>query len=492
MTSISVLTSSLKILLATAFLAAGVSKMADRRGFQKALLDFGVSNKVLGPLAVSLPPIELAVGLLLFVPKSAFWGSISALFLLSIFTAVLATTLVRGKRPVCHCFGQFNSKPIGWPTIARNVLFVICAAFILKESGSSNDQSALKLAVTWLDRFLIYPHVGLVVVLIVLTQSWLLLNLMRQHGRLLIRIDALEGEAIAQNPRDGSYQRVGLPAPSFELFSLSGEHGNLESLLKIGKPVVLCFVEPQCAPCNALLPNLARWDQYLLDELTLVLISRGAVDENRTKFVPFNFQNILIQKDREVSDKYEVNGTPCAVLINPSGTIGSHLAAGPAAIVRLVSEIKNRKMNVRDDQGLTVGTEAQYFKLPDLRGQWVSLPDFLGFETMILFWNPNCGFCSKMLSELRNLKEKLAEGSQKLLIISVGRFDEDDFYGIRSSILLDERSTVGAAYGVKGTPSAIIVDSKGKIKSGIAIGAANIFGLAAQNINFPSKALAEH
>ena len=48
-----------------------------------------------------------------------------------------------------------------------------------------------------------------------------------------------------------------------------------------------------------------------------------------------------------------------------------------------------------------VGEPAPGFSLPDLSGQTVSLSDFRGDETLVLFWRPGCGFCQRMLPDLK-------------------------------------------------------------------------------------------
>jgi uncharacterized membrane protein YphA (DoxX/SURF4 family) len=48
------------LLLATVFLVAGAAKLTDRSGSRRALIDFGMTRALAGPLGLLLP---LAVGL---------------------------------------------------------------------------------------------------------------------------------------------------------------------------------------------------------------------------------------------------------------------------------------------------------------------------------------------------------------------------------------------------------------------------------------------
>ena len=40
---------------------------------------------------------------------------------------------------------------------------------------------------------------------------------------------------------------------------------------------------------------------------------------------------------------------------------------------------------------------------------WVELADFRGEETLVVFWNPGCGFCQQMLSDLREWEQNPPE-----------------------------------------------------------------------------------
>ena len=55
--------------------------------------------------------------------------------------------------------------------------------------------------------------------------------------------------------------------------------------------------------------------------------------------------------------------------------------------------------------GPKVGEPAPEVALPDLEGQTVKLEDFRGEETLVLFWNPGCGFCQQMLPDLKAWEE---------------------------------------------------------------------------------------
>ena len=111
----------------------------------------------------------------------------------------------------------------------------------------------------------------------------------------------------------------------------------LDALRSSGKPLMLTFTDPNCGPCQALLPDLGRWQRELAPTLTLALITSGTADENRNKSGEHGLTQVLLQQDREVMESYRASGTPSAVLIRPDGTIGSALAQGAEDIRALVA-----------------------------------------------------------------------------------------------------------------------------------------------------------
>src|SRR5919107_1177480 len=80
-----------------------------------------------------------------------------------------------------------------------------------------------------------------------------------------------------------------------------------------------------------------RLQQEHAQKLTLALVSRGEVEENKNKAQEHGLSNVLLQRDWEVSESYEVSGTPSAVLISPDGKIASPVAGGDEGIRGLLS-----------------------------------------------------------------------------------------------------------------------------------------------------------
>jgi peroxiredoxin len=267
--------------------------------------------------------------------------------------------------------------------------------------------------------------------------------------------------------------------------------------------VMALFTDPDCGPCNAMLPDVGRWQEEHPQKLTLALVSRGEVEENKTKAQEHGLRNVLLQKDWEVSESYEVRGTPSAVLIDTDGKIATPVAGGAEGIRGLLSYAVGERAQLPmqphqpEAQGQPcpncgkvhaaaptvpdaqkVGEAAPEVKLPDLEGQTVQLADFRGEQTLVLFWNTGCGFCQQMLPDLKEWESQAPEGAPRLLVVSAGSEEANKEMGLTSPVLLDQQFATGRAFGASGTPSAVLVDEEGKVASQVAVGAPAVLDLA--------------
>ena len=469
------------MLLSLVFVVAAVTKLRDPLGSRRAVTDFGVPVVLAAPLGVFLPLAELAVAVALIPTATAWWGAVGALALLLLFVVGIAINLARGRKPDCHCFGQLHSAPVGWKTLLRNGVLAAVAGFVVWQGKNEAGPSV----VSWLGALSAAQLAALVGGLLVLgllaAQWWFLIHVLRQNGRLLVRLEALEsrlaaggGVASAQN---GAQQAAGLPvgtqAPAFSLLGLYGETLTLESLLAPDKPLMLIFTDPNCGPCTALLPEIGRWQREYTEKLTISLISRGTAEENRAKSSEHGLTNVLLQEDWEVGQAYQANGTPSAVFVQPDGTIGTPVVSSAEFIRALVAQV----VGISTQQPM-LGEPAPEIKRTDLKGKDIDLADFRGEETLVLFWNPGCGFCQQMLADLKEWEANPPEGAPRLLVVSAGSEEDNKAMGLTSPVVLDQSFTVGRAYGAVGTPSAVLVDAEGKVASEVVVGVEGVLELA--------------
>jgi peroxiredoxin len=472
--------------LACVFVTAGIGKIVDFGNFRHSLQSFGTPIWASKPLTFVLPILELAVAILLFPAATAWWGLLGALSLLVIFSMAIGINMALGKRPDCHCFGKLNSEPIGWSTLVRNGALFCLTALTLWSAHNTHllGPTALFSVIT----IHILPlTVGTAFVLAVIVQSWFALHLLRQNGRLLLRIEALEAgpESGERSNRALPTPHNGLPlgslAPNFSLPSATGSIYSLDALRAAGKTVLLIFTDPNCGPCKAVLSDAVGWQRHFAQEFTVVLVSRGSEEANVTIGRQHGLAPVLIQKDREVAARFQAHGTPAGVLIKADGTIGSGVAFGGESIRHLIVEASGKLRANRQSPSLeppNLESLAVPFALPDLMGKRVQLEDFRGKSTLLLFWNPSCGFCMKMLPSLRNWEKGQLSGATQLLVISTGTLEQSRAMNLRSTVLLDQTFALARSFGASGTPSAVVIDAEGKIASKLAVGAESILKLA--------------
>jgi cation transport ATPase len=75
----------------------------------------------------------------------------------------------------------------------------------------------------------------------------------------------------------------------------------------------------------------------------------------------------------------------------------------------------------------------------------------------------------------------------QLLVVSTGTVAANKAMGLRSRIVLDPLFDAGRAFGARGTPSAVLIDSEGKIASPVAAGGAAIAALLSRQREDGSK-----
>jgi peroxiredoxin/uncharacterized membrane protein YphA (DoxX/SURF4 family) len=472
----------LRLFLAGTFAVAGAAKLADLAGSRQAMRGFGVPAKLGDIFGVLLPLVELATAIALVVPQTAWWGAAAAFSLLLIFVAGIGYNLAQGRTPDCHCFGQLHSAPAGWSTLIRNLVLAGLAGLVVGFGKSVAGPGLLDLwtSLTISERVGILG--GVVVVVALIAEGWLLMQMMTQRGRLLLRVEALEKRlGMVAQPAPGL--ALGTPAPVFELPDLEGKTTTLEKLRSLGKPLVLLFTDATCGPCTALLPDISQWQREHGKKMVVALVSRGTVEANRTKVKEAKVTNVFLQKDGEVAQAYQAHGTPSAVVVNhQDGTIGSALAQGPDAIRGMIGATLNGKLPMaapRPPASLKIGERAPDFGLPDLAGKTVKLSDFRGSPTLVLFWRPSCGFCARMLPDLKAWEANRSNGAPKLLVVSTDSVEDNKAMGLRSPVVLEKGGmSVGSKFGAAGTPMAVLVDAQGKIASELAGGAPAVLALA--------------
>jgi len=120
----------LRLLLGALFGFAGVSKLLDYRGFERALrMTFSVPRRVSPSLARLVPAVELALGGALVAGVTLRAAAFSTEILLALFTFVLARAWWQGRRSLrCACFGGRGEEQATGSLVARNAFLLLMGA----------------------------------------------------------------------------------------------------------------------------------------------------------------------------------------------------------------------------------------------------------------------------------------------------------------------------------------------------------------------------
>jgi thiol-disulfide isomerase/thioredoxin/uncharacterized membrane protein YphA (DoxX/SURF4 family) len=474
-----------RILLALVFLVAGTAKLAKLAQTRESLVEFGVPSGFSGLLASLLIVAELSVAVLLLPVATAWYGSIGALALLSIFCVAIAVNLAQHKKPNCNCFGQLHSTPIGGTTLARNIVLGVIASIVIYGGRDSHPLSAIVWVRSLAPSISLSLAISSIDFVLLVAVALFLVQILQQQGRVLLRLEALEqgaGSRTLQEERPEE-PKIGLPigetAPSFELSNLEGSRTSLHDLLKREKPMMLLFSHPDCGPCQSLLPDIPNWQSSLEDDFSIVMIAEGSIDANRAKAESFGIRDVLVQEDREVSGQYDVRGTPAAVIVAANGVVASYVAHGIDAIRELVGVLFSQKQaRLREADTLSIGNPVPDLAFEAVSGEKVALSDLKDRETVLLFWNPQCGFCQRMLPDLQEWEKTASADAPRLVVLSTGSVSENRAMGLRSTVLYDPQSSAATAFGAHGTPMGILLDSEGRVASRVVAGAEAVFELA--------------
>lgn len=178
---------------------------------------------------------------------------------------------------------------------------------------------------------------------------------LRQYGRILLRLDAIEQSLILIQTRihpksepasvasgvrrftDGATSRIGRDglargtvAPAF---TLSSALANKQvSLSDCAGPLVLAFSDLDCEPCKELYAWLNAIEPK--DPLPVLLIVRGSEQHVQAVQLPERSVTFppLLQSGWNISRRYEIFKVPAAYVIDANGVIASSVAVGLEAV----------------------------------------------------------------------------------------------------------------------------------------------------------------
>ena len=310
-----------RIALSVVFSLAGITKLMDQAGTREAVKNFGAPAASATAVAFILPFVELAIAIGLLFSGTTAVSAGAGFVLLDVFIVAISVNLARGQTHDCHCFGQLYSRPLGWPTLVRNIIFALGAAFVFWQAmlAASPGIVSTLTALSNVGWSLLAAAVAVIVALFIYLQY--------RHRKALAAMVGPEGLPIDTI------------APDFELPAYHGGTKSLGQLLEHGKPLLLLFTNPHCGPCVVLFKEIREWQDAHQERLTIALISRGTIKDNFVNVARNNLGEVLLQKNSEVGAKYGGLATPTGVVVAPDGRIASRIAAGADEIRSLLTRV---------------------------------------------------------------------------------------------------------------------------------------------------------
>lgn len=478
----------IRLVLFGVFALAGIGKLLDLKGSEKAVKDFGTPEEFAKTFAIAIPFAEIIFAFCFLFVSTSWVGALGGFILLLSFTGGMLWQMAQGNAPDCHCFGQISSEPISRKTLVRNIIFLSLALFLIAQGRGSQGYDLTEGSSSSMQLLLIFMVLALVAATL-----FYLKKVLDGQTEILRRIDLLEVVAThgaqlerkeAGSPSDGL--PIGAPFPDFDLPTVSGDDVSLSTTLEKRLPSLFFFVSPTCEPCKALVPEMERWDAELGDRVNIVLVSSGTRDENKAKFSVFS-DDVILQEDRELAESVYARWTPTAILVRADGTIGSQPAVGDIAIRNLVDKVRSEKsasgnffvatQNGNGSRAPLIGKAIPEFSLPDANGKTVDSEHLIGRRTLAVFWSPTCPHCTAMMNELKQWDASRGESDPQLVVFSDGEAEAHRNLRLNAPVLLDENYETSEKLGMFGTPSAVVIDESGTIVSETAVGASNIWAL---------------
>lgn len=140
----------------------------------------------------------------------------------------------------------------------------------------------------------------------------------------------------------------------------------------------------------------------------------------------------------------------------------------------------SRNLDYSPSPNLQVGKIAPDFVLLSTKNEEISLADFQGQKTLLVFFSPTCGVCKNMLPGIKRLSQKI-----KTVLISYGTQNENQQFVESEEIefqVLNWDKSVADQFNVSATPTFFLIDANLKIEnSGVVDNFADLEKFCKQN-----------
>jgi peroxiredoxin len=314
-------------------------------------------------------------------------------------------------------------------------------------------------------------------------------QLVKQQGRMLLRLDALEQHANPPvAPAETAHRKSepeGLPLetefPAFAFPDLAGKTVSLDEFR--GRRVLLIHWNFGCGFCDSIASSLADLQSGLAGaNVTPVLLAHGDAGANRQGAAEHRLRcPMLLIGDAEAPPPLRHQGTPVAYLLDERGRVDAPLASGADEVMALaralaggpaqspqavearhqvrVPHLSGKSVGLGDaikrftsalgiapcagcerraallnrwlsfsgaaGGGLKAGERAPDFHLPDLRGRMVGLENYRGRRVLLVFSDPQCGPCDELAPHLVRVHRQHQNNGLAVVLVVRGTTEEN-------------------------------------------------------------------
>ena len=347
------------------------------------------------------------------------------------------------------------------------------------------------------------------VLVLILISIWVgFYQLVKQQGRILLRLDALErglssndDSADADEHPQAEGLALGTVFPDFALPDLSGKTRTLAEFR--GQGLLLINWSFDCGFCEAIAEDLARMEADLEKRnARIVFLASGVEASNREHAARHGLKMPILVKGQMIPEPFAQRGTPVAYFIDEQARVASAFASGADKVLALARRIassasgtiepKHERSRLKNERplsesriernGLKPGTPAPDFRLPDLQGHMVSLRDYNGRRVLLVFSDPHCGPCDELSPDLARLHQEHRDNGLAVVLVGRGSVEENrkkaQQFGFEFPVVLQDKWKLSKEYGIFATPVGFLIAENGVIAKDVAVGREAILALA--------------
>ncbi|WP_424463225.1 MauE/DoxX family redox-associated membrane protein [Pseudoclavibacter helvolus] len=327
------------VLVACVLIASGALKLPQRSRTLQSFASFGLPAALRKPwTAVALPVGEIVLGaalLLLSGPTYLVAAALAAL-LMAAYLAVVARSVAKRQAVDCNCFGALSTEPVSQVTIWRNAGLTLAALFALLLPGMSLGVPA-QLALfslgdwTWLVAIAMVALVGIVASLVKTPAAPASSPASATPGQDFELVDQSPDLISDPSARD-------MIPHNLELVSGDGSPELLYNLVVIPqKTTILIFARVGCGSCGPVLSQIGDWSRRLGDNAQIIVAtssSRASVKKSYPGALPSTYFGA-----KAVTEYFEAEATPAALLLAADGTIASAPEYGSEIITERIEQL---------------------------------------------------------------------------------------------------------------------------------------------------------